>query len=78
MEGYLKQKALDSVSLLAVPQMRNDRAAIMEDLICGSNLQYFFRWIENQYEAAQNPILSDEEEAEMAALEEAEANGQVN
>jgi hypothetical protein len=72
-EGYLKDKVLNSVSLLAVPQLKNDRAGIMEDLICASNLQFFFRWIENQYQAAKNPILSDEEEAEAQA-----AGNQVN
>lgn len=75
--GYLEKKVLDSVSLLAVPQMREHRAGIMEDLICASNLQFFFRWIENQYEAAKNPILSDEEEAELAAAEAAEAESNL-
>ena len=69
-EGYLNKKVLGSVSLLAVPQMRNDRAGIMEDLICASNLQFYLRWIENQYEAAKNPILSDEEEEELKKAEE--------
>lgn len=65
-KGYLEKKILDSASLLAVPQMRDQRTFIMEDLICSSNLAFFLRWIENQYEAAMNPILSDEEEEELA------------
>ncbi len=75
MDGYLKDKVLASVSMLAVPQViqRGERTHVMEDLVAASNLQFFFRWIENQYAAAKNPILSDEEEDELAAQEAAEA-----
>ena len=77
MEGYLKQKALDSVSLLAVPAIkaRGERANIMEELVAVSNLQYHFMFIEQQHEAAKEPVLSDDEEAELA---EQEAEGQVH
>ncbi len=75
MEGYLRDKVLASVSLLAVPQIqqRGERAGVMEDLVAASNLQFFFRWIENQYEAALNPILSDEEEEEILREQQAQA-----
>ena len=39
----------------------------MEDLIAGSNLQYFFMQVDQFYEGAKNPILSDEEEEAMVA-----------
>jgi hypothetical protein len=85
-EGYLKAKVLASVSLLAVPQMKEagQRPGTMEDIISASNLMYFLLQIERQYAAATTPILSDEEEAELAALEAQEAidqidvNGKVN
>lgn len=77
MDGYLNKKVLDSVSLLAVPQIkqRGERPEVMEDLISASNLQYYFMLIEHEYEGATQPILSDEEEEE---LEEMAAQGQVN
>lgn len=74
-EGYLRDKVLASVSLLAVPQERAHRAEIMEDLICSSNLQYFLKTIDYFYAAAKDPILSDEEERELA---EAQENNGVN
>lgn len=72
LEGFFERKALDSVSLLAVPQIKdqNRRTDVMEDLIAISNLQYFFRVIDHQFEGATNPILSDEEEEEMQKEEE--------
>ena len=72
--GYLKEKALASVSLLAVPQIKEQgrRTDIMEDLIASSNLEYFLQMVEQRYEGAKNPILSDQEIDEMAAAEEAE------
>jgi hypothetical protein len=66
-DGYLKEKALASVSLLAVPQERERRVGIMEDLIAGSNLGYWMNVVEHFYEGAKNPILSEEEEAAIAA-----------
>lgn len=79
-EGFLKEKVLASVSLLAVPQIKDKglRPNIMEDIVAASNLQYFLLQVERQYEAATSPILSDEEERELAELEAEEANGQVN
>ena len=71
-EGYLKEKALASVSLLGVPQERPRRIDIMEDLIASSNLQFFFSMIEQFYAGAKAPILSDEEEEKALA----EANGE--
>jgi hypothetical protein len=72
--GYLKEKALASVSLLGVPQIKDQgqRPNVFEDLISISNLQYFFRIIEAEYEGAKNPVYSDEEEAEMASAAEQE------
>lgn len=66
-EGYLKDKVLSSVSLLGVPQISENgkRPGVMEDLIAASNLQYFFAMIENFYEGAKNPVLSDDEEEAM-------------
>jgi hypothetical protein len=79
-EGYLKAKVLASVSLLAVPQMKDagQRPATMEDIISASNLSYFLLQIDRQYAAATNPILSDEEEAELAELEAKEAMEQLD
>lgn len=70
--GYLRDKALASVSLLGVPQIKdqNRRGDVMEDLVAISNLQYFFKIIEHEYDGAKNPVYSDEEEAEMANAEE--------
>ena len=74
LNGYLKEKVLASVSLLGVPQIQAEgkRPGVMEDLVAASNLQFFLRMIENQYAAAKDPILSDEEEAEFAAMAAAE------
>ncbi len=73
--GYLRDKVLASMSLLAVPQIKDKglRPGVIEDLIAPSNLKYFFKIIEHEYEGAKNPILSDDEEAELAEIE-AKAN----
>lgn len=70
-EGYLKDKVQASVSLLAVPQIKQSggRPDIMEDLVAASNLSYFFIMVENAYEAAVDPILTDQE---LSDREEAE------
>jgi len=75
MDGYLKEKALASVSLLGVPQIidKGRRPHVIEDLVAISNLGYYFKIIEHEYEGAKNPILSDDEEAELAAFEAEEA-----
>ena len=72
LEGYLKGKVMDSVSLLAVPQIKaqGHRTDIMEDLIAASNLQFFFQMVDQHYDGAKNPILSDQEEEELAAARE--------
>jgi len=64
--GYLKDKALDSVSMLADPGVirRGERSAIMEDLVAGSNLGYFFMMVEYNYAGALNSEIVDEEELE--------------
>lgn len=69
LEGYLEQKVLASVSILGVPQERAHRTEVMEDLISASNLQYFFRMVDHLYQGAKDPILSDEEEAELEGQE---------
>lgn len=71
-EGYCKDKALASVSLLGVPQISDQgkRPGVMEDLISISNLQFYFMQIDNFYEGAKDPVLSDDEEAELEATEE--------
>lgn len=71
--GYLKEKVLASVSMLAVPQIseQGKRPGVMEDLISASNLQYFFQMVDQFCTAAKEPVLSYEEEAEL----EAEQNG---
>ena len=67
LNGYLKEKVLASVSLLGVPQEKARRVDVMEDLIAGSNLQYFFSMVDQFHHGAKDPVLSDEEEAELAA-----------
>jgi hypothetical protein len=64
-KGYLHEKVLASVSLLAVPQIKQSgqRPEVMEDLVASSNLQFFFKMIESAYEGATAPILTDEEQA---------------
>jgi hypothetical protein len=69
MEGYLGMKVNASVSLLAVPQIKKagERTDVMEDLISASNLMFFFSMVDQFYAGAKNPVLSDDEEAEIAA-----------
>jgi hypothetical protein len=68
-DGYLKEKVLASVSMLAVPTEKG-RTGVMEDLISASNLQYFFQMVDQFYEAAVDPVYTEAELAEIAALEE--------
>ncbi|NOQ48195.1 MAG: hypothetical protein GQ576_03515 [Methanococcoides sp.] len=67
--GYLRDKVLASFSLLAVPQIKKEghRPDIMEDLVAGSNLKYYFAMIDNAYEGCTNPIPSDSEEEALLA-----------
>lgn len=71
LDGYLKDKVLASVSLLSVPAISEQgrRPGVMEDLVSASNLKYFFQMVEQQYEGAKDPILSDEELATLNAEE---------
>ena len=66
-DGYFRDKALDSVSLLGVPQIKeqNRRGDVIEDLVAISNLQYYFRMIDSMYQGAADPILTDEEMEQM-------------
>ena len=75
LDGYLNENVMASWSLLGVPQMKGNRGNIMEDLVACANLKYFFAMVDNQYMGATNPILSDEEEEELARQE---AAGGVN
>lgn len=68
-DGYLRDKQLASFSLLAVPQERDRRTNIFEDLIAGSNLMYFFSMIDAFYKGAVDPILSDEEQEAIDQLD---------
>lgn len=76
LDGYLSEKVQASVSLLAVPQIKQQgqRPDVMEDLVAASNLQYWFHTVKQFYEGAKNPTLSDEEEAEL----EANAQGETH
>jgi len=80
MNGYLRDKVLASHSLLAVPQIKDKgrRQDVIEAMIASSNLGYFFKIIEHEYEGAKNPVLSDDEEQEMAKLAAEEAAGALN
>ncbi len=75
MNGYCRDKVLATHSLLAVPQIKDkgQRPDCFEDLIASSNLMFYFRVIEHEYEGAKNPILSDDEEKELEEAEEKEA-----
>lgn len=74
-EGYLKESVLNSMSLLGVPQMRDNRTSIMEDMISAANLKYYLHTLKQFYKGAINPILSDEEEEE---LEKAQMESNAN
>lgn len=71
LDGYLGQKVMASVSLLGVPQIKDQgkRPDVMEDLVAASNLKYFFQTVDSFYEGCMNPILSDEEEEELLAAQ---------
>jgi hypothetical protein len=69
LDGYLRDKVLASVSLMAVPQKRGNRPEIIEDINSASALQYFFMMIESFYESAKEPFFTDEELARIEAEE---------
>jgi len=68
-EGYLREKPLASVSMLADPGVirRGERSAIMEDLVASSNLSYYFNMVMNQYHGAMNTEVDHEDEDESEA-----------
>lgn len=79
-EGYMKEKALDSVSLLAVDQIKKQgvRPDIMEDLVAISNLGEYFRMLKNFHagavqdlEAAEGP----DDESELVEYDVANRGG---
>lgn len=80
MDGYLGEKVEASVSLLAVPQIKDQgkRGDIMEDLISASNLRYFFGMVEKFYESSKDPILSDDEIDELKDIDELHENSTVH
>lgn len=55
LEGYLGEKALSSVSLLARPDIkkRNERGDVMEDLVAISNLRYYLFMVRQLGESAE-------------------------
>ena len=62
LDGYLEQKVLDSVSLLAHPaiKQRGERADVMEDLVAASNLKYYMGMIKNMGAITKDEILDEE------------------
>jgi len=63
LDGYMKEKALDSVSLLAEPSTKTQgrRPDVMEDLVAISNLQYFLFMIHQLGEGARQDMLDEDE-----------------
>ena len=69
---YLKEQALDQVSLLSRQEMKEDRERIFEDLVSKSNLSMFLLIIEkqgirfedelNDYHTMQEELRGDENE----------------
>jgi len=49
LDGYFKDRAINGVSLLAEPgvKQRGERGDIMEDMVAISNLQYYFKMVKN-------------------------------
>lgn len=68
LNGYLKDKALNGVSLLAHPSVkqRNERPNVMEELVAISNLEYHLYMIDQLGSIAKE----DAEEAEFGEDEE--------
>ena len=60
LNGYMRDKALDSVSLLAHPDVkqRGERPEVMEDLVAISNLQYHLQMIKALGEGAREDTLA--------------------
>lgn len=67
LDGYLKDKAIDGVSMLAHPEVkrRNQRGDVFEALVAISQLQDYFITIKNLgliEEDTHNPDVDDEDE----------------
>ena len=62
LDGYMKDKALDAVSLLGEPaiKQRGERPDLMEDLVSISNLGYHFRMIKNLGASAEMDLADTE------------------
>lgn len=63
-KGYIETKALDSVSMLAVPAVKKEgqRPDVMEDLVAISNLQYHLFMIKQLGEGARQELYDIETE----------------
>ena len=63
-KGYFNQKALDSVSMLSVPNVKSQgqRPDVMEDLVSISNLQYHLFMIKQLGEGARQELYDLETE----------------
>lgn len=61
LEGYFKNKAVNGVSMLAEPSIKQagQRGDIMEDLVAISNLQYHFKMIKNFGLIAEDDMIED-------------------
>ena len=62
LDGYIKDKAADSVSLLAHPHIKQQgaRPDVMEDLVACSNLQYYFYMIKQLGAGAKADLMDSE------------------
>jgi len=62
LDGYMKDKVLDSVSLLGEPstKVNGDRPNIMEDLVAISNLGYYFKMVKTFGASAEETIANIE------------------
>ena len=63
MEGYLKDKVLASVSMLAHNStiVSGKRPLVMEDLVAASNLNVFFKMVMDRYISAVTPEPDEED-----------------
>lgn len=66
LESYLEEKALSSVSLLSIPQIKaeNKRGDVMEDLVAISNLKYYFRMVKAFHNSAKEDLTALNSELE--------------
>lgn len=58
LEGYLKDKALNGVAILADPgiKQRGERSDVMEELVAIANLRYYLGMIYNLGDAAKQDL----------------------